>query len=122
MSSTAVNLTQDAALAPEHTLHDHINDYLLPTTFSGEYVEHRIAYSDRHRGIRKRHRRERWKTDPEPLGRGGFGVVRLQKEKKSQQLRAVKEVLHNSTSAAVIDPIRELIAMAALSKVRLFKP
>lgn len=96
---------------------DHINSYLLPTDLSqADFVVHRIPFSDRSRGIRRKIRKETW-TNIRELGRGGFGVVRLQQEQRTKQLRAVKEVSH--LSASLIDPLRELVAMAELAKVRL---
>ena len=98
-------------------LTDQIESYRLLTEFRDDHIEHRIPFSDRNRGIRKGYKKQRWITLPRVLGRGGFGIVRLQRERKTAQLRAVKEVPHNSETASVIDPVRELIAMAALSKV-----
>ena len=106
-------------MAPPKTRDDHetnecIERYMLPTSIKGDCVEHRVPYSSRSRGIRRGIRTRTWKTEQE-LGRGGFGVVRLQRESKSGKLRAVKEVVRSE--AAAIDPLRELTAMAALAKV-----
>lgn len=52
------------------------------------------------------------------VGGRRIGLVRLQREKKTQKLHEIKEVRHISDTAAVIDPVRELTAVAAPSKVR----
>lgn len=101
-----------------HHLNDYVDDYRLETTFSDQYIEHHIKYSDRATGKRRAYKKEQWKT-VRMIGDGGFGVVRLQKEMNTKQLRAVKEVRHNSSYASIIDPMRELTTMAALSKVRM---
>lgn len=117
MSAPSADQAQGVSTRVEHTLNDYVNNYRLPTSFCKDHVEHRIEYSDRARGIRKAYKQQRWVFD-KVIGGGGFGLVRLQKETKTQQLRAVKEVRYLSHAAAVFDPIRELTAMAALSKVR----
>lgn len=115
-------LLEDLNIRPakiDHLVSDYVNNYKLPTNFLGHYVEHRIPYSDRSHGIRKAYKKQKWKIGRE-LGRGGFGVVKLQMEKKTREVRAVKEVPRNSDAAAIIDPLRELIAMASLSKVSIY--
>lgn len=118
--SSSCQAAHTTSLRSDYSGNDYVDNYFLPTVFGSDYVEHRVTYSDRQRAIRKAIRKERWMTE-RVLGSGGFGVVKLQRKIQrdgtSQRLRAVKQVPHSTNSAAVIDPIRELIAMAALSKV-----
>lgn len=93
-----------------------IDVFRLPTTFHASHVEHHITFSDRTRNIRRGTKLKRWKTKRE-IGRGGFGIVYLQQEVKSQKLRAVKQLLRPASRKDYINPMRELTAMASLSKV-----
>ena len=91
-----------------------VDRYLLPTSFLPTLIEHRVPYSSRELGIRRGVRIEQWVIERK-IGRGGFGTVHLQREKETNRVRAVKEIPH--TTNATIDPLRELTAMAVLSKV-----
>lgn len=51
------------------------------------------------------------------IGRGGFGTVFLEKETEGQ-LRAVKIVQRRSNKEKIIEYLREVLAMANLSRVR----
>lgn len=92
--------------------------FRLPTIFHANHVEHHITFSDRRRNIRRGKKLKRWKTTRE-IGRGGFGIVYLQEEEKSQKLRAVKQLLRPASQENSLSPLRELTAMATLSKVRI---
>lgn len=94
-----------------------IDVFRLPTIFHADLVEHHITFSDRRRNIRRGTKLKRWKTKHE-IGRGGFGIVYLQEEEKSQKLRAVKQLLRPASQENSLNPLRELTAMATLSKVR----
>ncbi|KEF61421.1 CAMK protein kinase [Exophiala aquamarina CBS 119918] len=92
-----------------------VDVFRLPTIFHPDYVEHHIVFSDRRRNIRRGKKLKRWKTMRE-IGRGGFGIVYLQEEEKSQKLRAVKQLLRPASQESSLNPLRELTAMATLSK------
>jgi len=98
----------------KHASDNSVEGYLLPTSFHPTHVEHRVPWSSRSRGIRRGLKKQQWRTEKE-LGRGGFRIVHLQTEIGTGKVRAVKEILR--TTAAAVDPLRELTAMAALSKV-----
>lgn len=84
--------------------------------FTDSYVEHTRRITDTRRGIRNAVRVDQWTNDQE-LGRGGFGTVFLQRE-KSGLFRAVKQIPKHTGRTRTID-LREVLAMANLSKVRM---
>jgi len=86
--------------------------YKLETEFFGDHVRH-----TRYPG-RARNRGEKVKEDwdnGEELGRGGFGIVHKQIEKKTGRCRAVKTI--DKRQPHKIDHSRELLVMAILAKV-----
>jgi hypothetical protein len=79
-------------------------------------TEHHRLISDSSRRIRNQLEIKRWKRVRE-IGRGGFGTVFLEKETEGQ-LRAVKIVQRRSNKEKIIEYLREVLAMANLSRVR----
>lgn len=92
----SINMSSDLILA-----------YRLPTAFTADYIEHQLGGEEA--------ARTRWCFGRE-IGRGGFGVVHLQTEQRSGQLRAVKTIT-KATIPAGLDYRRELLTMAMLAKV-----
>lgn len=101
----------------KHASDNSVKSYLLSTSLHPNHVEHRVPWSSRSRGIRRGLKKQQWRTE-KGLGRGGFGIVHLPTETGTGKVRAVKEILR--TTPAAVDPLRELTAMAALSKVTSF--
>jgi hypothetical protein len=101
---------------PFLTGNDILDTFHLNVTFSGSYLEQRRAFSDRRRGLRDVIEVKTWRRTKE-LGRGGFGIVYLEEDEQGNA-RAVKEVPRAMGKQTTIDPLREITAMAAFSKVR----
>jgi hypothetical protein len=88
------------------------------TVEGATYTEHHELFSDSSRRIRNQLEIKRWKRGRE-IGRGGFGTVYLEEEDKEEgQLRAVKIVQRRTDKQKVIEYLREVLAMANLSRVR----
>lgn len=86
--------------------------YKLETEFFGDHVRH-----TRYLGKMK-NRNEKVEEDwdnCEELGRGGFGIVHKQTEKKTGRCRAVKKI--DKRQSHQLDHSRELLIMAILAKV-----
>lgn len=101
---------------PSTTGNDFLDSFQLNVAFTESHVEQLRLYCDRERGLRNLVEVKQWKRIKE-LGRGGFGVVYLEEDSSGKQ-RAVKEVPKSMGKQKVIDPLREIIAMASFSKVR----
>lgn len=97
------------------TGNDLLDFWQLRAHFVGPFVEHRRYISDASRGIRKQLEFKQWRRGRE-LGRGAFGTVFLEKEREGE-LRAVKELQKSTYKEKAIDYLREILAMANMSKV-----
>ena len=95
-----------------------IGYHKLDTTFYIDHVQHITYHSDAVLGKRRVKVVQNWYRDQE-LGRGSFGTVFLERSQKGE-CRAVKDVSKERDSArtAKVDYRMELMAMAALAKVR----
>jgi hypothetical protein len=100
-----------------------LNDWKLETSLEENppcFVH--ISYkADRASGINKRAIVERWIPNPEPLGKGGSGIVWLHRESSSdKKMRAVKQVSKFGMERDNIDYKKELLALTKFSgkKVR----
>lgn len=87
----------------------------LDTLFLPDSIQHTRYGSSRLSGRRGKH--ERWRPVRE-LGRGGFGRVLLEKEERSQRLRAVKMIVKAAMPRG-FDYRQEVVTMALLTKVRI---
>jgi serine/threonine protein kinase len=95
---------------------DLLDFYQLRSHFSGPFVEHHRYFSDPSRRIRNHLEVQRWARLRE-LGSGAFGRVFLEREENSGRLRAVKELAKAKYKAEAVDYLREILAMANLSRV-----
>ncbi|KAL8969166.1 MAG: hypothetical protein Q9183_002124 [Haloplaca sp. 2 TL-2023] len=98
----------------EITGDDFIDSFQLPVRIEPSYVEHTYRFTDVARGIRNETRVERWSRRQE-LGRGGFGTVYMETEKKGS-VRAVKELPKHAGRGKTMDFLPEVLAMAHFSK------
>lgn len=80
----------------------------------GVQIVHKSVTSDLARGLRKIERIERW-TRERQIGRGGFGVVYLQRNTSGED-RAVKVLDKQFNASQKQDFLRELMHMAYFSK------
>ena len=87
----------------------------LRAYFTGPYVEHHRFFSDPSRGIRQQHEVKQWQR-LRKLGQGAWGKVYLQSEREGA-LRAVKKLKKDLYKEKAIDYLREILAMAEVSKV-----
>ena len=87
----------------------------LRAHFTGPYVEHHRFFSDSSRGIRQQHEVKQWQR-LRKLGQGAWGKVYLQSEREGA-LRAVKKLKKDLYKEKAIDYLREVLAMAEVSKV-----
>ena len=101
----------------EDTGDDLIDYFQSHVRFTSSYTEHPHRVTDVSRGIRNAIHVQQWSRQKE-LGRGGFGIVYLESE-KSGRLRAVKQVPKKTGPTMTMDYLREILAMARCSKVRL---
>lgn len=98
---------------------DDLDDYKLATTINTDHVLHLSYERDQTSRGRKIAVEERWYPKDE-LGRGGFGVVRLEENPNGKQ-RAVKVIdIRNSHRIGVIDYKRELAALAVFSRKKVW--
>lgn len=118
MAATADRTIRHSNDFKDGTGNDLIDSYQL----NGEYdeltrsIEHRRYFSDRKRGIRNGLEIKRWRRDGSPIGYGGFGTVWREKDQDGEA-RAVKQVRKTLPNSETKYYLRELLAMAALSKV-----
>lgn len=92
-----------------------IDSFQWPAKFNDSSVEHARRVTDRRAGIRNGLRVERWSREGE-LGRGGFGTVYLERESGGAE-RAVKQVKKQIGKGRTMAYLKEVLAMAALTKV-----
>ncbi|KAK7892566.1 hypothetical protein LTR67_007663 [Exophiala xenobiotica] len=99
----------------QETGDDILDLYQLRPHFSGPCVEHHRYFSDPSRGIRNQLEVQRWARLRE-LGSGAFGRVFLEREENKGRLRAVKELSKAKYKTKAVDYLREILAMANLSR------
>lgn len=91
--------------------------FRLDTAFFPDHVEHVRYSASRHAGRRKA--TEKWKPTCD-IARSQLGYVRLEQrsdsEPEGEKIRAVK-LVYKRAMPAMMDYRRELLAMAALTKV-----
>ncbi|KAK4148863.1 kinase-like domain-containing protein [Chaetomidium leptoderma] len=102
---------------------DLIRDNKLETSFDGKFTIHHYDDSDDEERSRSNQRSEYWE-EGEPLARGGFGEVLLQrcvKGKRTHELRAVKKITRSISQANQFDYVSELETIAKFSHRRYSK-
>ncbi|PQE11307.1 camk kinase protein [Rutstroemia sp. NJR-2017a BVV2] len=95
-----------------------LNDWKLETSLEDDppCFVHTSYGADRASGINKRAIVERWIPNPEPLGKGASGIVRLHRQSGSdKKMRAVKQVSKFEMERDNIDYKKELLALAKFS-------
>ncbi len=103
------------------TTPDLVRDSKLETSFDETFTIHHYDESDDEKHKRSNQRSEYWEEDSEPLARGGFGAVFLQrciKGKRTHELRAVKKIARSTTRARQFNHISELETIAKFSQRR----
>ena len=99
---------------------DLVRDNKLETSFDDKFTIHHYDDSDGEEHRRSNQRSEYWE-ESEPLARGGFGEVLLQrcvKGKHAHELRAVKKIARSISRAKQVDYVPELETLAKFSHRR----
>jgi hypothetical protein len=99
----------------EDTCDPLLDFWQLRAYFTGPYVEHHRFFSDPSRGIRQQHEVKQWQR-LRKLGQGAWGKVYLQSEREGA-VRAVKKLKKDLYKEKTMDYLREILAMAEVSKV-----
>ena len=94
---------------------DLVDHFKLEAEQLPEYTQHTHYKSDRLRGLRRLKIVKRWRKKHD-IGEGAFGIVWLEVEEDGSE-RAVKAISRRLCSYSNIDYMKELAAMAVLSKV-----
>lgn len=92
-----------------------LEHYKLETEFHEGYVVNRTYEWDY--SVRREKSLQEWKRG-RTLGKGGFGLVWLEEDKNTGELRAVKSLERNSAVLIDAGVTRELLALITLTAVR----
>jgi len=96
--------------------HWHIN-----ATVFKDRVEETHYISDPARNVRRRPNKTIWQVE-RLLGRGGFGEVRLERNKEDGKARAVKRIATTSATLSKSECEKELKALLEFSKPKASQP
>ncbi len=93
---------------------------LFTTRCDGQVTVHEYQDGVRRRWQRPVPRLEQWDRDPNPIGRGGFGEVWLERQRDNRDqppraFRAVKEIAITDKRVKMSDYLRELEAILKFS-------
>ena len=100
-----------------------IEHWQINATIFSDRVEETHYVSDLSRNIRRQLETSVWQIE-ENLGRGGFGEVRLERNKDNGKLRAVKKIYINNTRNTNPnngDYDKELRALLEFSKPKVYR-
>jgi hypothetical protein len=92
-----------------------IEHWYINATVYKDRVEEIHYITDPARNIRRRPHTRVWRVE-RSLGRGGFGEVRLEKNKEDGKARAVKRIVTTSTALSNSECEKELKALLEFSK------
>lgn len=92
-----------------------VEHWQIDATVYKDRVEEIHYITDPTRNIRRRPHTKVWKVE-RPLGRGGFGEVRLEKNIEDGEVRAVKRIATAGTDLSSDEYEKELKALLEFSK------
>ena len=104
-----------AGFTPPWIMSSDIEHWHINAVVHKDYVEETHYVSDPARNIRRRPETTIWHVE-RLLGRGGFGEVRLERNKQDGRARAVKRIAMMGTNLTNMDCEKELKALLEFSK------